>query len=205
MPNKKSQARKKQLKEKKKEKKEDENETQYLEEIIDTEENVAKDFDFLMNAPVSVDNYFVLPSEKTFGVDTSKYSEYFTLDLKTLSAAVETIPFNEIVDIDARYFTNDQLTDIHNKAEQGKQKYNEILNKLKVVSDVRNVEESRDSIDDTTEDLDFLLSLKEPVEEPLTVKSLSVSSNTDTKKSTKSGVSVKSIDLEKWLDSVLDD
>ncbi|XP_076220755.1 uncharacterized protein LOC116430713 [Nomia melanderi] len=207
MPPKKSQARKKKLKEK--EKKEDTREAEYLDDIIiDEQKNVAKDFDFLMNAPVSEDNYFIPQSEKSWTIDTSKYSEYFTLDLKILSAAIESIPFNENVNINTKYFTNDQLTNIFNIAEQGEQKYNEILNNLgmDVLNNTKSVERSQDSVDDTAEDLDFLLLLKEPVDEYLiTVKSLPTSSNADTKKVTKSGTSVKSIDLEKWLDTILDD
>ncbi|XP_076652716.1 uncharacterized protein LOC143359006 isoform X2 [Halictus rubicundus] len=208
MPPKKNQARKKKSKEKKK--KEDEKDTPYLEldDFIDVQENVTKDFDFLMNAPVSEDNYFVPQSEKNWTIDTSKYSEYFTLDLKILSAAIESIPFNENVEIDTKYFSNDQLTNIYNKAEQGKQKYNEMLNstKIEVSSDVKNTEGNQDLIDNVAEDLDFLLSLKEPVDEPLmTVKALSTPFNTDTKKATTSGEPAKSVDLETWLDSILDD
>ncbi|XP_076236074.1 uncharacterized protein LOC143180317 isoform X1 [Calliopsis andreniformis] len=207
MPRKKNQvSRSKKIKEK--EKKEDEKEDPYLEEIIDVDEDVAKDFEFLVNAPVSTDDFFVSEAEKSWTVDASKYSEYFTLDLKTLSAAVESIPFNELVDIDAKYFTDDQLTNIHNKAERGKENYNKIINSLKTedVNDVESLEECQESIEDQTEDLEFLLSLKEPMNDPLmSVKSLSISCNTDTKISTASGASAKPMDLEKWLDSVLDD
>ncbi|XP_076236075.1 uncharacterized protein LOC143180317 isoform X2 [Calliopsis andreniformis] len=206
MPRKKNQVRSKKIKEK--EKKEDEKEDPYLEEIIDVDEDVAKDFEFLVNAPVSTDDFFVSEAEKSWTVDASKYSEYFTLDLKTLSAAVESIPFNELVDIDAKYFTDDQLTNIHNKAERGKENYNKIINSLKTedVNDVESLEECQESIEDQTEDLEFLLSLKEPMNDPLmSVKSLSISCNTDTKISTASGASAKPMDLEKWLDSVLDD
>nr|XP_033329960.1 uncharacterized protein LOC117222400 [Megalopta genalis] len=163
-----------------------------------------------MNAPVSEDNFFVSQSEKNWSIDTSKYSEYFTLDLKILSAAIESIPFNENVNIHTKYFSSDQLTNIYNKAEQGKQKYNEMLNSLEteVSSDLKNIESNQDSIDDTTEDLDFLLSLKEPVDEPLmAVKPLPTpfDAGLDTKTANKSSKPIKSIDLEKWLDSVLDD
>lgn len=197
-------------KSKEKKQKEDDKDAPYLEldDDIDAQESVTKDFDFLMNAPVSEDNYFVSQSEKNWTIDTSKYSEYFTLDLKILSAAIESIPFNENVDIDAKYFSNDQLTNIYNKAEQGKQRYNEMLNRLKteVSNDAKSTEGNQDSVDNVAEDLDFLLSLKEPVDEPLmTVKSLSTPFNTDTKKATTSGEPVKSVDLETWLDSILDD
>lgn len=205
MLNRKNQKRTKKLKDKKK--KGNRKDDQYFEDIIDVDENVTKDFQFLVDVPVSVDNYFVSKSEQNWNVDVSKYSEYFMLDLTTLSAAIESIPFNENVNIDTKYFTNDQLTNIYNDAEHGKEKYNQILNKIEeqVITDTKNVEESQDSVEDTSEDLDFLLSLEEPVNDPLTiVKSLPMTCSTDSK-TAKSGTPVKSIDLEKWLDSVLSD
>ena len=207
MPPKKKQGRGKKIKEKGKTEEKDEKEDSYFQEIIDVDENVTKDFEFLLNAPISEDDHFVFEAEKSWSIDISKYTEYFTLDLKVLSAAIESIPFNENVNIDTKYFTNDQLTNIYNKAERGKENYNQILSsaETEVVSDTKNVEEIQDSVEDTADDLDFLLSLQEPVNEPLMiVKSLPASSSTGIK-ITKSSTSKKPMDLEKWLDSVLDD
>lgn len=80
-------------------------EEKYFDDIIDVDENTAKDFEFLINAPVSEDDHFVFKSERDWTVDVSKYTEFFTLDLKALSAAIESIPFNENIDIDKKYFT----------------------------------------------------------------------------------------------------
>ncbi|CAK9827916.1 hypothetical protein ANTRET_LOCUS5543 [Anthophora retusa] len=194
-------------KEKRREKKDNKKE-QYLEDIIDADENTAKDFEFLLNAPVSEDDHFVFKSEKDWTADTSKYSEFFTLDLKTLSAAIESIPFNENINIGAKYFTDDQLTNIYNNANQGKEKYNKLLSntEINVTSDTKAEGETQDLSGDTADDLDFLLSLQEPVNDPsITVNSLSSSFNIDSRVTTKSGTSTKPLDLEKWLDSVLDD
>ena len=81
------------------------NKEQYFEEIIDVDENTTKDFEFLSNAPISGNDDFVFESEKNWDVDVFKYSDFFILDLKTLSAAIEAIPFNENVNIDKKYFT----------------------------------------------------------------------------------------------------
>ena len=207
MPPKKKQGRGKKIKEKGKTEEKDEKEDSYFQEIIDADENVTKDFEFLLNAPISEDDHFVFKAEKSWSIDISKYTEYFTLDLKVLSAAIESIPFNKNVNIDTKYFTNDQLTNIYNKAERGKENYNKILSnsETEVVSNIKNVEETQDSVEDTADDLDFLLSLQEPVNEPLMiVKSLPASSSTGIN-ITKSSTSKKPMDLEKWLDSVLDD
>lgn len=101
------QIRNKNIKEKKerKEKLETKKDDQYFEEIIDIDENISKDFEFLSNAPISENDHFVFQSEKDWTVDISKYSEFFTIDLKTLSAAIEAIPFNNNVNIDTKYFT----------------------------------------------------------------------------------------------------
>lgn len=95
----------KKIKEKGKAEEKDEKEDSYFQEIIDVDENVTKDFEFLLNAPISEDDHFVFEAEKSWSIDISKYTEYFTLDLKVLSAAIESIPFNENVNIDTKYFT----------------------------------------------------------------------------------------------------
>ncbi|XP_054011464.1 uncharacterized protein LOC128894040 [Hylaeus anthracinus] len=169
MSHRKSQTRIKKLKNK--EKKNNEENNQYFEDIK-ADESFTKDFEFLVNAPISEDNFFVSKAEKSWNVvDVSKYSEYFMLDLTTLSAVIESIPFNSNVNINSKYFTYDQMTSICNKAEDGKAKYNQILNKLEeqVSNDIKSVEGSQDLVEDTTEDLDFLLSLEEPVNDLLTI------------------------------------
>lgn len=183
-------------------------EKQYFEEIIDVDENTTKDFEFLSNAPISKNDDFVFQSEKNWDVDVFKYSDFFTLDLKTLSAAIEAISFNENVNIDGKYFTDDQLTDIYNTVERGKENYNKILSDSEkmIVNNTKDEDKIQDSLENTADDLDFLLSCHEPVIDPLTiVKSVSFSSSSDLKITNKSNTSTKSLDLEKWLDSILDD
>lgn len=178
---KKNQTRNKNIKEKKerKEKLETKKDDQYFEEIIDIDENISKDFEFLSNAPISENDHFVFQSEKDWTVDISKYSEFFTIDLKTLSAAIEAIPFNNNVNIDTKYFTDDQITDIYNNAERGKEKYNKILNTEEIVTNIKKDEnKNQDSLENTAEELDFLLSCREPINDPLMiVKSLPLSCN----------------------------
>ncbi|KAL6264807.1 hypothetical protein P5V15_004904 [Pogonomyrmex californicus] len=191
-----------------------------------TDEDVGKDFGILINAPLSKGGHFVLKSEKTWAIDSSQYSEFFTLNLKMLSAAIDCVPFNEYVDVDDRYFVSDQLTSIYNNAERGKAAYNAILNELDTSSlsnaenETENMQnqsenltanvkfESNDNVQDLEEDLDFLLSLKEPVQDTrigiAQSMSLPVSHNSDSKTKSKN-IPNKPIDLEKWLDSVLDD
>lgn len=70
-----------------------------------TDEDVGKDFGTLINAPLSRNGHFVFKSEKTWFVDSSQYSEFFTLNLKTLSVAIDCIPFNEYINVNDRYFT----------------------------------------------------------------------------------------------------
>ncbi|CAL7941969.1 unnamed protein product [Xylocopa violacea] len=213
MPPKKNQLRNKKRKEKGKESEErkEKKEEPYFEDIAHIEENNTKDFEFLLNASVSEDNHFVFKSEKEWTVDASKYSELFTLDLKLLSAAIESIPFNETVDIDKKYFTDDQLTDIYNNAEQGKEKYKKLLNSSKtiVTNDTKDDDKessSECSLEGSADDLDFLLSLQEPINDSLVLaKSLPLSLSSDCKVTDKPSTSTKPLDLEKWLDSVLDD
>ncbi|XP_060829761.1 uncharacterized protein LOC132914571 [Bombus pascuorum] len=183
-------------------------EKQYFEEIIDVDENTTKDFEFLSNAPISKNDDFVFQSEKNWNVDVFKYSDFFTLDLKTLSAAIEAISFNENVNIDAKYFTDDQLTDIYNIMERGKENYNKILSDSEkmIVNNTKDEDKNQDLLENTADELDFLLSCHEPVTDPLTiVKSVSLSSSSDSKITNKPNTSTKSLDLEKWLDSILDD
>ncbi|XP_029159712.1 uncharacterized protein LOC114931725 [Nylanderia fulva] len=196
---------------------------------VSIDEDVGKDFGVLINAPLSKNGHFVFKSEKAWSVNSSQYSEFFTLNLKTLSAAINCIPFNEYINVDDRYFTSDQLTNINNDAEKGKITYdtifhsnisnlsdvvhlkNEIkestkINQSKSLESTANMKYStEDSIDNLEEDIDFLLSLKEPIQSNPTIAPLiSTSYNNDSKEKPKNAP-IKPIDLEKWLDSVLDD
>ncbi|EZA56534.1 hypothetical protein DMN91_001863 [Ooceraea biroi] len=199
----------------------------YTEEA--TDEDVGKDFRTLISAPFSKGGHFVFKSEKTWSVDSSQYSEFFTLNLKALSAAISGIPFNEYVGVDDKYFTSDQLTSICNNAEEGKAAYGIILNELDTSgsSSVSKTDASRDttsdqsknselaagtksqsedSIDSLEEDIDFLLSLKEPVQSGVTTitQPVPLSHSNDSKQKSKN-VSSEPVDLEKWLDFVLND
>ncbi|XP_020280524.1 uncharacterized protein LOC109853126 [Pseudomyrmex gracilis] len=197
-------------------------------EDLSSDEDVGKDFGVLVNAPISKGGHFVFKSEKLWSVDTSQYSEFFTLNLRTLSAAIDCIPFNECIDVDDKYFTSDQLTSIHNDAEKGKIAYSAILNDLNASSAVcpkpetsKNTEDdqsktsklttntklqSDSSTDNLEEDIDFLLSLKEPVQRTLrTTQPVSMTQANDYSKIKPKDASTKPLDLEKWLDSVLED
>ncbi|KAH0947119.1 hypothetical protein HN011_004018 [Eciton burchellii] len=201
----------------------------YMEEP--TDEDIGKDFRTLMNAPLSKGGHFIFKSEKNWAIDSSQYSEFFTLNLKALSAAINCIPYNEYIDVNDKYFTNDQLISIYNNAEEGKAAYNTILDELNTSSssniidskpDVsenimtdqsKNLEpminiKSKENIDNLEEDIDFLLSLKEPVQSNITIikQPVSISRNNDSKQKLKNIPNDnKLIDLEKWLDLVLYD
>ncbi|XP_014480663.1 PREDICTED: uncharacterized protein LOC106747550 [Dinoponera quadriceps] len=205
----------------------------YATELTD-DEDVGKDFGSLIDAPLSKGGYFVFKSEKDWSpVDfSSEYSEFFTLNLNTLSHALDSIPFNEYVDVEDRYFTSDQLTSICNKADESKAAYNCILNIAKTSSSSNTVLTENEMNEDTSterleslentrsllkdqnnleDDIDFLLSLDEPVEKNLlkitqtfSIPSASMCSNNDSKPKSKN-IPAKPLDLEKWLDSVLDD
>ncbi|XP_070171488.1 uncharacterized protein [Polyergus mexicanus] len=194
-----------------------------------TDGDVGKDFGTLINAPLSKNGHFVFKTEKAWSVDSSQYSEFFILNLKTLSIAIDCIPFNEYINVNDRYFTSDQLTNINNDAEKGKATYNTIFypnvssssdivyskNEMKEntkIDQSKNLELtantkslSEDGIDNL-EDIDFLLSLKEPVQSNPTVPpaQLIFKSHNDSKAKPKS-TQIKPIDLEKWLDTVLED
>lgn len=71
---------------------------------LPTDEDVGKDFRTLINAPLSKGGHFVFKSEKAWTVDSSQYSEFFTLNLKALSAAIDCVPFNEYIDVADSYF-----------------------------------------------------------------------------------------------------
>ncbi|XP_043285094.1 uncharacterized protein Aven [Venturia canescens] len=190
--------------------------------------HVGQDFETLVNAPLSADGHFIFKSEKNWTLDSSKYDDFFTVDIKDLATIIQCIPYNQYVQVDNKYFTKDELTDINNTAEKGKKAYYLMLEetKQKIVEraneaynsqrnssreDYKNVvteeeyprEEAANSLD-MEEDLEFLLSLKEPVRtHPVSLGS--TTKNTEETKPKNLPVATKSIDLEKWLDLVLDD
>ncbi|XP_008554731.1 uncharacterized protein LOC103576342 [Microplitis demolitor] len=176
----------------------------------DTDVKSSNDFNYLANTALT-SGYFQFKSEKNWSVDTSKFSDLLAFDVKNLSIIFNCIPFNQTIEVDDKYFTKDQLTSFNTTAEQAKKIYEQELHdkeRQQKLSDEnrRNSKESSpkvDSIDDdTVEDLDFLLSLKEPVKTS-SVTSLLAPKQTNEPKPN-SAPSTKSIDLEKWLDSVLD-
>lgn len=197
-------------------------------EEIQVDDDTGKDFAQLMNATPSTGGHFVFKSEKSWMIDTEQFSEFFTLDLKTLSAAINCIPFNEYIEVEDEYFTNDQLINIQNKAEKGRKAYETVLKELEsrsideidevdnvidLAGNIKNlvssnsVKTNQKKIDNEEEDdLDFLLSLKEPVKSnPIMVSPIkSVPPDNDTKTQSKP-LLTKENDLEKWLDSVLED
>lgn len=71
------------------------------------DKDIGKDFGSLINMPLSKGGHFVFKSEKDWSIAdfSSEYSEFFTLNLNTLSVALDSIPFNEYVDVNERYFT----------------------------------------------------------------------------------------------------
>ncbi|KAK0085734.1 hypothetical protein PV325_004519 [Microctonus aethiopoides] len=167
---------------------------------------MSQDFENLASAPIST-GYFTFKSEKNWSqIDSLKYNDFFTLDVKKLSTIYNCIPFNHYVEVDDNYFTKDQLTFMNSTAEQAKKEYESELEEKNSVS-LKNIEKS--TCEDTIEeDLDFLLSLKEPIKKNV---SGSIATNTSAKlKTNESKIKShsdksKPIDLEKWLDSVLDD
>lgn len=196
-----------------------------------TDEDTAKDFGTLVNAPLSKGGHFVFKSEKDWSsIDpSSEYAEFFTLNLNTLSAAIDCIPFNEYVDVDNRYFTSDQLTSIYNNSEEGKVAYKKILDlnarlptgaflesemnenprtdQSTMSVPTTNADSSLEkSVDNLEDDIEFLLNLTEPVQcnPAVTADVFLIPRNNDFKPKSEI-LATKSIDLEKWLDSVLDE
>lgn len=167
---------------------------------------MSQDFENLINASIS-SGYFTFKSEKNWTqLDTSKYNELFSVDVKNLSMLYNCIPFNQYVEVEDEYFSKDQLTSFTSTAEHAKREYEiDLLQKKKSIP-LKIIEESTcdGSIE---EELDFLLSLKEPVKKNLSgniaVNPLKFGTNESKMKS--HSKTSKSIDLEMWLDSVLDD
>ncbi|XP_024937088.1 uncharacterized protein LOC107264189 [Cephus cinctus] len=198
-------------------------------ELPENDDNCAiTDFKTLLNAPISNGGHFVFKLEKNWAIESSKYSKLFSLNIKQLGKAIDCIPFNQYIDVDDKYFTKDQLTEIHNTAERAKIDY---LQKVEMIDSVArdmqkcniksddikiesvtvpealmiSEEHNTTQTNDVEEELDFLLSLKEPIKsDPITMTQPSRSYSEEVKAQT-ADKNAKSIDLEKWLDSVLDD
>lgn len=75
-------------------------------DIVDdpNDEDTSKSFETLLTVPIST-GHFVFKSEKNWTLDTSKYSHYFTADVKKLSTIISCLPFNKYINIDDKYFT----------------------------------------------------------------------------------------------------
>ncbi|KAK2579442.1 hypothetical protein KPH14_002652 [Odynerus spinipes] len=201
------------------------------EDNIETKDD-SKDFESLITAPTSANGQLTFKSEKNWSADVSGCFEYFTLDLKLLSAAMKCIPFNECVQIGDKYFTADQLTNFHNAAEEGKEAYKNILSNLEISNSssivafkeslengskerpekssnlTNEMQDTNDYSDNLDEDLDFLLSLESPTvqsdKKQVTLTSILHNDVIDHK--IQSGpLPTKPIDLESWLDLILDD
>lgn len=191
------------------------------EEIPDTE-TPGKDFQSLLNVPISQGGHFAFKSEKNWAIEVTKYSDLFSLNVKKLARDIDCIPFTEYIGVEEKYFTVDQLTRFHNLAEKSRtfvevDVTETLLNCLKeIVPKNQEIDgENEDGETDETpkkiegekveEDLDFLLSLKEPVriDQPRIPPAV-YQTHAEEEKTQASAAPVKSIDLEKWLDSILD-
>lgn len=66
---------------------------------------MSQDFENLASAPIST-GYFTFKSEKNWSqIDSLKYNDFFTLDVKKLSTIYNCVPFNHYVEVDDNYFT----------------------------------------------------------------------------------------------------
>ena len=68
-------------------------------------EGDGKDFESLINAPVSEGGHFSFKGEKDWIFDISQSSELFSLNKRLLNAAVSCIPFNECIGLEDTYFS----------------------------------------------------------------------------------------------------
>ncbi|XP_063993425.1 uncharacterized protein LOC135171063 [Diachasmimorpha longicaudata] len=186
----------------------------------DDEPESGKIFEDLLNAPVSTTS-FTFESEKKWTWDASQFEEYFSLDVKHLSRIFNCIPFTEYMSIEDKYLSKDEFTLINSSAEQARKDYDRemessLLSQLDIKEpagedknsgskDHRAAQEQFSSAESMDEDLDFLLSLKEPVRVTPVNPSFPASRGSENSKRRSTANPTKSIDLEKWLDSVLDD
>ncbi|XP_046624950.1 uncharacterized protein LOC124307374 isoform X2 [Neodiprion virginianus] len=187
------------------------------EEIPDTE-IPAKDFQTLLNVPISEGGHFIFKSEKNWAIEVSKYSDLFSLNVKKLARDINCVPFTEYIDVEDRYFTN--------LAEMSRSDAIEVDNNIvQILMDIKRetvaenqdidsgsepevsieIHEMAQGKETIEEDLDFLLSLKEPVKlDQAKIAPPTYQIKTEEEKIPNSSAPVKSIDLEKWLDSILD-
>ncbi|XP_046624949.1 uncharacterized protein LOC124307374 isoform X1 [Neodiprion virginianus] len=195
------------------------------EEIPDTE-IPAKDFQTLLNVPISEGGHFIFKSEKNWAIEVSKYSDLFSLNVKKLARDINCVPFTEYIDVEDRYFTADQLMKFQNLAEMSRSDAIEVDNNIvQILMDIKRetvaenqdidsgsepevsieIHEMAQGKETIEEDLDFLLSLKEPVKlDQAKIAPPTYQIKTEEEKIPNSSAPVKSIDLEKWLDSILD-
>nr|CAD7263997.1 unnamed protein product [Timema shepardi] len=74
------------------------------------EKNPSADFESLLNAPVSAGGHFKFKSERSWDVNpASLYSEYFALDLDTISQGLACIPFYQKLDLPKSLFSDEEL------------------------------------------------------------------------------------------------
>ncbi|XP_048507558.1 uncharacterized protein LOC105685638 isoform X2 [Athalia rosae] len=152
-------------------------------DIISTDtETHSKDFQSLLNAPISEGGHFVFKSEKNWTIQATKYSDLFSLNVDKLARDINCIPFNEYIEVEDKYFTIDQLTRFQNLAEKSRSgnEYVDNISKILIESfkedSAKNqgvesngeLEEFSEVIDthpdeNIEEELEFLLSLKEPI------------------------------------------
>ncbi|XP_015513956.1 uncharacterized protein LOC107220055 isoform X1 [Neodiprion lecontei] len=195
------------------------------EEIPDTE-IPTKDFQTLLNVPISEGGHFIFKSEKNWAIEVSKYSDLFSLNVKKLARDINCVPFTEYIDVEDRYFTADQLMKFQNLAEMSRSDAIEVDNNIvQILMDIKRetvaenqdidsgsepevsieIHEMAQGKETIEEDLDFLLSLKEPVKlDQAKIAPPTYQIKTEEEKIPNSSAPVKSIDLEKWLDSILD-
>ncbi|XP_015110502.1 uncharacterized protein LOC107036819 [Diachasma alloeum] len=187
----------------------------------DDEPESGKAFEELLNAPVSTSS-FTFKSEKKWTWDASQFNDYFSVDVNQLSRIFNCIPFNEYVTVEEKYLNKDELTLINSSAELARKDYAKemesflISQQSKIDEQARQDKNSRskslratqqhvNTTETMEEDLDFLLSLKEPVRLlPASAPSANSRAAEDSK-GKNAAKPTKSIDLEKWLDSLLDD
>ncbi|XP_066600390.1 uncharacterized protein [Prorops nasuta] len=193
-----------------------------------SDDDSGSDFMVLSSIPIEQSS----KTDNRLGTDTLQNYEFLSLDLNDLSSAISCIPFNEYTHIDAKYFTIDQLISMQNLADAQLQNYmlraKEKSEKSKWLKDKMNknvesdnkdkdlekkmsselVNAMNEDINDTHDletDLNSLLLLTEPVK-TVPVMNISPPSPADNNdKRVETSMPIKSIDLEKWLDSVLDD
>nr|CAD7413221.1 unnamed protein product [Timema cristinae] len=89
------------------------------------EKNPSADFESLLNAPVSAGGHFKFKSERSWDVNpASLYSEYFALDLDTISQGLACIPFYQKLDLPKNLFSDEELEKMEYFVKQSAVRYN---------------------------------------------------------------------------------